>query len=89
MKHTITELNDPNEQVIFYRSILGNFCFDTFFEELEVELSHPVNSDKQFKLLPLNQIVELNCTLVDHSNDALIGSKYCTLVNFSFTDHCT
>jgi hypothetical protein len=37
MKHTITDLNDPNETIMFSRSILGNLCFDTFFEELEAE----------------------------------------------------
>ena len=46
MKHTVTNLNDPNEMVMFSISILGNFSFDTFFEELEVELSHTANSDK-------------------------------------------
>ena len=44
MKHMVTDLNDPNEMVMFSRSILGNFYFDTFFEELEVELSHTANS---------------------------------------------
>jgi hypothetical protein len=32
MKHTVTDLNDPNEMVMFSKSNLGNFCFDTFFE---------------------------------------------------------
>ena len=58
MKHRVTNLNDPNELVIFSRSILGNFCFDTFSEELEVELSPGANSDKQVELLHSNQIVE-------------------------------
>ena len=35
MKHTITHLNDPNKMVMFSRSKIGNFCFDTFFEEVE------------------------------------------------------
>ena len=74
MKHTVTDLNDPNETVMFSRSILGNLCFDTLFEELHVELSHTMNSDKKYELLHSNQIVERNCTLVDHSNDASIGS---------------
>ena len=46
MKHTVTNLNDPNDTVMFSRSILGNLCFDTFFEELEGELSHTAKSDK-------------------------------------------
>jgi hypothetical protein len=39
---------------MFSRSNLGNFCFDTFFEELEDELSYTVKSDKQFELLHSN-----------------------------------
>ena len=89
MKHTINDLNDLNELVMFSISILDNFCFDTFFEELEAQLSPCANSDKQFELLHSNQIFELNCTLIDHSNDALIISSCCTLVNSSLTNHCT
>ena len=89
MKQTIIDLNDLNELVMFSRYILGNFCFDTFFEELESGLSHTTNSDKQFELLHSNQIVEWNYTLVDLSNDASICSSSYILVNSSFTSHCT
>ena len=58
MKHRVTDLNDSNEMVMFSRSNLGNFYFDTFFEELEAELSHTTNSDNKFELLHSNQIVE-------------------------------
>ena len=85
----VTELNDPNEMVMCSKSTLGNFCFDTFFQELEGELSHTANSDKQSELLHSNQIVELNFTLVDHRNDASIDSSSCTLLNSSFTNPCT
>ena len=43
MKHTVTDLDDPNKLVMFSRYILGNLCFDAFFEELEVELSPSAN----------------------------------------------
>jgi len=89
MKHTVTKLNDPNKSVMFSRSILGNLCFETFFKELEAELSPPVNSYKQTELLHSNHIAELNCTLVDNRNDASIGSSSCTLLNYSFTNLCT
>ena len=79
-------LNDLNESVTISRSILGNLFFDTFFEELEPELSPCVNLDKQFELLHSNHIAKLKYTLVYHSNDASIGS--CRLVNSSFTNHC-
>ena len=89
MKHTVNDLNDPNNTIMFSRSILGNLCFYTFFEELEAELSPSANSDKKYEILRSNQIVEQNYTLVYNSNDASIGFSSCTLVNFSFTNHCT
>ena len=54
MKHMVTNLNDPNEMVMCSKYNLGNFCFDTFFEELEGELSHTTNSDKQSEPLHSN-----------------------------------
>ena len=86
MKHIVTNLNDSNEMVMFSKYSFGNFYFDTFFEELEDELSHTTNSDKQSKLLHSNKIVELNYTLVYHSNDASIDSSSYILVN---SNHCT
>jgi hypothetical protein len=74
---------------MFSISILGNFCFETFFGELEVELSPLVDSYKQFELLHSNYIAELNCTLVYYCNDASINSSHFTLVNSSFTNYCT
>ena len=47
----VTNLNDANEPVMLSNSILGNFWFDTFFGELDVELSPFMNSDTQSKLL--------------------------------------
>ena len=38
MKHMATDLNNLNELIMFSKSIMGNFFFETFFEELEVEL---------------------------------------------------
>ena len=86
MKHTITDLNDLNETVMFSRYVLGNFSFDTFFEEWEPKLSHTMNSNKQSELFHSNQIAKLNCTLVYLSNDASIGSSSCILVD---SNHCT
>jgi hypothetical protein len=65
MKHMVTYLNNTNESIMFSNSILGNFCFDTSFGELEAKLSPLTNSDKQFELLHTTQIVEPHCTIVD------------------------
>ena len=89
MKHMVTDLNDLNDPIMFSRSIIDNFCFKTFFGELEAEFSHLAGSYKQSELLHSNQIVKLNCTLVDCRNDALVESSHCILVNSSFTNYCT
>ena len=65
MKHMVTNLNDTNELVMFFNSILGNVYFDTFFGELEVELSPFANSDKQSEFLHTTQIIEPHSTIVD------------------------
>jgi hypothetical protein len=65
MKHMVTNLNDTNEIVMFSNFILGNFYFDTFFGELEDELSPLVNSNKQSDLLHTTQVVKPHCIIVD------------------------
>ena len=86
MKDTVTDLKDPKESVMFSRSILDNFFFETFFSELEVKISPLADSYEKYEIPHSNQISELNYTLVDHSNDASIDSSTCKLVDFS---HCT
>ena len=65
MKHVITNLNDSNETVMFSNSILGNLCFETFFGELEVEISPYANSNKQSKLLHTTEIVKPHYNIVE------------------------
>ena len=71
MKHIVTDLNDTNEPVMFNHSIVGNFCFETFFGELEAETSTYTDSNEQSELLQITQtddpyytILE-DCTNVD------------------------
>ena len=71
MKHTVTNLNDANEMVIFSKSILGNLCFDTFFGELDFEFSPLTNSNMQSELLHYTYIVDPNYILVDSSSTNL------------------
>jgi hypothetical protein len=54
MKHTIIDLEEPNELIMFINTILGNYCFDTFFRDFPEEES----------LVPKNVISEL--MLCDH-----------------------
>ena len=69
MKHIVTDLNDPNESVMFSNSILGNFCFETFFGELEVETSTCAYSNEQSELLQITQTNEPHYTILeDYTN---------------------
>ena len=45
MKHTVTDLNDANEPVMFSNSILGNLCLNTFFDELDAKIFPLANSN--------------------------------------------
>ena len=65
MKHTVTDLNYTNETVMFFNSVLGNLCFETFFREFKAEISPYVNSIEQFELLHTTQIVEPHCNIVE------------------------
>ena len=83
MKHTVTDLNDANEPVMFNHSILGNFCFETFFGELEVESSTYMDSNEQSELLQITETDETHstiledCTHVDTNNGSEIVSIPC------------
>ena len=68
MKYTVNDLNDINELVIFSKSSLGNFYFETFVGDLNVELTPDVNLYMQFELIHSTQIVEPHCTLIDISS---------------------
>ena len=65
--------SNPNKLVMSPNYSIDNSCFETFFGRSNVEHSSFANSYKQSKLLPYNQIVDLDCTLLD----------------FSFTYSCT
>ena len=74
----VTNLNDENESIMFSNSILGNFCFDTLFGELETELSPLMNSNKQSEPLHTTQIVEPHYTIVDDCTK--VDSNTCTYI---------
>jgi hypothetical protein len=45
MKHVVTDLNDPNEPVMFNHSILGDYSFEMFFGNFKTKPSTLVQSD--------------------------------------------
>ena len=82
MKHTITDLNDLNEMVMFSNSIPENICFDTFFGELEVELSPFVNSNEQSKLFHTTQISKPIYNIVEYSTN-FVSNNFTNFVSSS------
>ena len=69
----VNDSSNTNKIVMSPNSIIDNSHFETFFGRSNTKLSSFANSYKPSKLLPCNQIVELDCTLVD----------------ISFTNSCT
>ena len=65
MKQKIIDLNNTNEPVMFNHSILGNFCYETFFGELEEETSTCVDSNEQSDFLQITQNDKLHYTIVE------------------------
>ena len=84
MKHTVIDLNDPNEPVMFSNSILGNFWFETFFGELEAETSQCTDSNEQFELLHNTQIAEPHYNIVEDCTK--LNTNKCTNVVSSSCD---
>jgi hypothetical protein len=70
MKHVVTELNDPNEPVIFNNSILGNYSYETFFGNFTVETSSLLESNTQSEILHCIHIVEPKCNIIDCTSNA-------------------
>ena len=63
----VNDSSNPYKMVMSPNSITDNSLFETFFGKSNVELSSFANSYNQSKLLPCNQIVELDCTSVEIS----------------------
>ena len=60
---------------MFSNSILGNLCFETFFGELEAELSPYANSNEKYELLHTTHIVEPHCNIVEDCTK--VGTNNC------------
>ena len=84
----VTNLNDPNEPVMFSNSILELFFFNTLFGELEDELSPLVDSDKQSKLHHSTHIAEKKCTILDSRTCTKVDSSDCTTIFSRSNNFC-
>ena len=58
MKHTVTELDDSNEPVLFTDTIMGNYMVDSFFGNLEAEISSVQDSEQQSKVFHFTQVLD-------------------------------
>ena len=70
MKHVVIDLNETNEVVLFYNSILGNYYFDTYYEVISDEVSYKDEYYKQSETLHCTHITEPYYNIVDsnHTN---------------------
>lgn len=46
MKHIVTELNGSNEPILFHNSTFENYNFNTYFEDISVDVSFMSESFK-------------------------------------------
>jgi hypothetical protein len=84
MKHVVTDLNDPNEPVMFNHYVLGNYSCDSFFGNYSVEISSYVESNTQSEILHCTQIVEPHCNISDVNNHDLVQSNIVLVTIRSF-----
>jgi hypothetical protein len=71
MKHTITDLNEPNKPVLFTNFILGNYCFETDLGNFTVETSSFTEIDMQYEILHYTKIVETNYAIIESNKNDL------------------
>ena len=56
MKHTVTDLDDSNEPVLFTDTIMGNYMVDSFFGNLEAETSSVQDPEHQSEVFHFTQV---------------------------------
>ena len=56
MKHTVTELDDSNEPVLFTDTIMGNYMEDSFFGDFEDETSSITGAEQQSEICHFSQV---------------------------------
>jgi hypothetical protein len=69
MKLVVIYLNDSNELVMFNHSILGNYSSNNFFGYFTLEIPLHAESNTQYEILHLPQIVDPYCNIVGRPND--------------------
>jgi len=91
MNYVVTELNVPNEPVMFTNSILGNYSFNicatkTCFGEFHAETVEETMTNTQLEALPCNPTDVLSCIIVnDRTNFVECSSIDVTLDSIFWT----
>jgi len=83
MKYVVTELNGPNEPVMFTNSILGNYSFnvcatETCFGKFHLETSEGTEINTWLEALPHSPTDKPPCNIIDDKT-SLIGSNLVNL----------
>jgi len=92
MKYVVTELNNPNEPVMFSKSILGNYSFDvyateTYFGECPPKTIEEILTNKQLEERinhPHSPTDELSCTIVDDRINFINNSSIDVALDYTF-----
>lgn len=92
MKYVVTEPNDPNEPVMFYNSILGNYSFDVYatetcFGECHAQIVKDALTNTQLEEIikhPHNPTDELPCIIVDDRTNFIGNSSFSVTLEFIF-----
>jgi len=92
MKYMVTEPNNPNEPVMFYNSILGNYSYDVYttetcFEECHAETIKEAWTNTQLEERiehPHSPTDELPCIIVDDRTNCIGSSSFRVTLDFIF-----
>ena len=92
MKYVVTEPNSPNEPIMFYNSILGNYSSDvyateTYFGECHAETVKEVLTNTQLEERikhPQNPTNELPFIIVDDRTNFIGSSSFSVTLDFIF-----
>jgi len=57
MKHIVTDMEDHNEHVMFTLSILENYCFKSYFGDIEPIMPPLMELNKKSKIIHSTQML--------------------------------
>lgn len=82
MKHIVTDLNDINEPIMFSKFVLGDYSFDSFFENFTIETSLYFNTTTRSELFDYTQFAGPNFSNLVIDRSSLNVNKNLWLLHF-------